>query len=88
MLLMCLKYKCEQFPGSISRAFAYPNSHSITRYGRPEQDPSDEAAGTCMIRVFVQTGSKESAKVAAYCMSEFALGMQHYSGNVTDLFPL
>jgi hypothetical protein len=52
-------------------------------YGRPEPNPSDEAAGTAMIRIFVQTDSLKSAKVVFRCLQEFALGMQHYSGEVT-----
>lgn len=46
-------------------------------------NPSDEAAGTAMIRIFIQTGSLESAKAMFRCLHEYAISMQHYSGNVT-----
>lgn len=52
----------------------------IQTFGRPEPNPSDEAAGTAMIRIFIQTGTIESAKAMLHCLHEYALSMQHYSG--------
>jgi len=52
----------------------------VQTFGRPEPNPSDEAAGTAMIRIFVQTSFLESAKGMLHCVHEYALSMQHYSG--------
>jgi len=52
----------------------------VQMYGRPAANPSSEAASTAMVRIFVQTGTIESAKAALGAVHEYALGMQHYSG--------
>ncbi|KAK9447747.1 uncharacterized protein V1518DRAFT_420313 [Limtongia smithiae] len=68
---------------------AFKNSEfsklTISLIGLPAENPSNQSAGTCLLRVFAQAPTKEGISAAKFKIPIYAIRMQSYAGYHMDL---